>query len=235
MGDSHAQHFSEAAIAAGEALNRPVVVSTATNCPVISVELRFTTGTEAHNVGCRSFAQGTIDYLLTAAPGVVVLSASDRYWTDADFSAGLTPDTMTTRTEAKLTIADDATTDLVTSLQEAGHDVLLVLDVPRWVDADEWSPSDCTVVSILSGYGSCERRMPVARASARQGAMRSVLDDVAQVTGAGVVDTWLRICPDGWCSTHHGGFTAYRDSNHITVPQSAEFSDDFRQAIEDLS
>lgn len=232
VGDSHAQHFSEAVLAAGESLGRPVVISTATNCPVVGLELRYLSGTEAHNSGCSSFSGGTLDYLVGAAPGVVVLSASDRYWTDAAWSIGVTADTMTTSTDTKLRIARVATEGTVRLLQDVGHDVVLVEDVPRWTGVDEWTPANCGLISLQSSIGSCERRMPVVRAQARQGAARVVLEEVATATGAGLVDPWARLCLEGWCSTHRRGIPNYRDSNHITVSQASEFADDFRHAIE---
>lgn len=234
VGDSHAQHFSEALIATGVALDRPVVVSTGPNCPVLGVTVQSSRRTPDDNSGCRSFAPGTLEYLLGAAPGVVVLSASDSYWTDQVTSVGLTRDSMTANPDLKLAIAPVAIESTVRRLQARGHEVLLVKDTPRWTAPDEWTPAGCTLMSLVTRIGSCEQSMPVERVAERQGRLREVLDQAAVATGAGLLDPWDRLCPDGRCATRGDGLTRYQDTNHITVPQSAAFAGDFRKAIDDL-
>lgn len=179
VGDSHAQHFSEALIAVGEAVGRPVVVSTGPNCPVLSVYIQSSQRSAEDNSGCHSFALATLDYLSDAVPGVVVLSAADSYWTDPVFSVGLTQAAMTTDAEGKLAIAPAAIESTVRRLQGAGHSVLLVNDIPRWTGRDEWDPAECTLGSLTAGIGVCERAMPIERVTERQGRVREVLRLVA--------------------------------------------------------
>jgi peptidoglycan/LPS O-acetylase OafA/YrhL len=234
VGDSHAQHFSEAVQGAGAQLGRPVVVSTATNCPVLDIELTFALGPPGHDADCRGFARGTMAFLSQATPGVVVLASSDRYWSDDDFAVGTSADAMTRLTEPKLEMAGEAIATTVVELQAAGHEVLLVEDVPRWDGVDKWTPTDCTVVSLLSGVGRCERQMPTGRAEERQGAARAVLREVASSTGAQVLDPWTALCPRGWCATHAANRTNYRDTNHITVSQSKALAPNFVAALDGM-
>lgn len=235
VGDSHAHHFTEAVQSAGESLDRPVIVSTATNCPVVDVALQHTTAPPAHNSSCRSFVRGTLEYLDDAPPGVVVMAASDRYWTDDDFSIGLSPGTMSEGSADKLQLAEVATISTVERIQSAGHRVLLVEDVPRWDGVDEWSPVDCTVISLLLPVGSCERQMPLSRFRDRQGAAREVLRSVAAATGSETLDLSEKMCPEDWCTNRSDGLTSYRDSNHITVSQSLALGVDFLSALQDAS
>ena len=235
VGDSHAQHFTEAVRGAGQALAQPVAVSTSTNCPVVDLELRMSAAPPAHDARCQAFVRGTLDYLRRTKPGVVVLAASDRYWTDTRFSAGVETGVLSADSHEKLATLDATLESTVAGLHEAGHRVLIVYDVPRWDGADEWSPVDCTVVALVTPVGSCERRMPTSRAEDRQGATRQILRSVADRTGAGLLDPWSRMCPDGWCANHDGGVTTYRDTNHITVHQSRALAEDFRRAIAELA
>ncbi|MEO7268509.1 MAG: acyltransferase family protein [Knoellia sp.] len=232
VGDSHAKHFSEAVIGAGEELGRPVVVSTASGCPFVDVHLSELAAPPTQDGQCRSYVQGTMSHLRAATPGVVVLAASDLYWTDADHAAGLTDSGLTNRSAAKLAIAPVVLTATVRALEGAGHKVLLVDDVPRWSGSDEWTPADCTLISIITGFGSCAQEMPLERVEVRQGSVRAVLKEVATATGAGLLDPWERLCADGVCPTHGEGGSRYRDTNHITVLQSAAFAPDFVRAID---
>ncbi|KGN41402.1 acyltransferase family protein [Knoellia aerolata] len=231
VGDSHARHFGEALIRAGEDLGRPVVIATASACPFVDLHLRDSSAHQQHDPACRSYVQGTLDHLRNAARGTVVLSSSDLYWRDPTFAAGPTAETMSTETQSKMALATQALKATVGTLRDAGHQVVLVQTVPRWDGVDAWSPASCTVVSLLSSVWSCEQGMPVERATARQGAVRNMLEGVASATGSGVVDPWVRLCPRGWCSTHGAQGSQYKDTNHLTVRQSAEFAVDFRELL----
>jgi hypothetical protein len=232
VGDSHAKHFSEAVIGAGERLNRPVVVSTASSCPFVDVQLKELTATPTQDRQCHSYVTGSLSHLRTATPGVVVVGASDLYWTDADHAAGLTEAGLTTSADAKLAMMTVALTATIRALRAAGHQVLLVDDVPRWSGPDEWTPADCTLISIVTRFGSCEQAMPLDRVEARQGSVRALVGEVASTAGAGVLDPWDRLCPNGVCTTHGDGGLRYRDTNHITVTQSAALALDFVGAIQ---
>lgn len=46
-----------------------------------------------------------------------------------------------------------------------------------------------------------------------------------------ILDSIVPLCPDGICSTQAPSFTRYQDTDHISVPQSIDLTDEFRQAI----
>ncbi|MFW5471878.1 acyltransferase family protein [Knoellia sp. CPCC 206450] len=231
VGDSHAQHLTEAVRGAGRSSGRPVTVSTATNCPVLDIAVSKVGGPPGHDTGCRRFVQGTLRFLDGAPPGLVVLAASDRYWTDPGFAAGPVGGTVSTDPEVKLRVATTGLASTVRTLQGSGHSVILVADVPRWDGADSWTPVDCTVVSLVLAVGSCEREMPLSHVEARQGEFAEVLREVGRTTGAEVLDVTATLCPDGWCSNRMDGVTAYRDTNHLTVARSEALAPQFAAAL----
>lgn len=231
IGDSHARHFGESVIRAGESLGRPVVIATASACPLVDIRIRDLSDSGAHERQCGGWVEGTLSSLATAKRGTVVMSASDLYWRDPTFAVGTSADAMATATGPKLVMAQEALRSTIGSLTAAGHDVVLVQTVPRWDRTDAWSPGECTVLGLLTSVGSCEQSMPVERAIHRQGRVRDMLVEVSAATGSRLVDPWQRLCPDGLCSTHGSMGSRYKDTNHITARQSAEFAEDFRQEL----
>ena len=231
VGDSHAQHLTEAVQGAGRESARPVTVSTATNCPVLDAAVSRVDGPPGHAARCRGFVEGTLRFLDGAEPGLVVLAASDRYWTDDGFAAGPVGGSTSTDPEAKLAAATAGLTSTVRTLRGSGHSVLLVADVPRWDGADAWSPVDCTVVSLVLPVGSCEREMPLSRVESRQGEFAEVLRGIGRATGADVLDLTATLCPQDRCTNRMDGVTSYRDTNHITVARSEALAPQFVTAI----
>lgn len=230
VGDSHALHLSAGVIDAGTSSGRPVVVTTAPNCPILDIRVAMDE-TPAPEGECEDFAEGTMAFLDEADPGTVIWGASDLYWWDPSIQVGPALDTLTREPETKLDVAERALAAAVQRFTEAGHTVMLVQDVPRWTGPDYWDASQCTGWMLIRDDMTCRRTMPIDRVQARQGAVRPVLDTLAQGTDATVLDTWPVVCPDGLCATWRGEMTTYRDSNHISAEQSHALTDVFVEAL----
>ncbi len=228
FGDSNAGHFMEAVIAAGDQLDRPVLAETTNACPFVDVSLDRLDKPASWDTTCRDFVQKRLDYLRTeAAPGTVIISNIDGYWDEGGYAIGTSPETRSTESASKLAALEDGLTSMVQSLQQAGHQVVIVQTIPQWVGEDTWQTASCNVSQIVAD--GCEQSMPVERALERQGAVRAVIDEVTQETGATVFDPWPILCPDSVCSTNSpAGYPRYyRDGLHVSVRQGRELAPDF--------
>ncbi|MFZ1412423.1 MAG: acyltransferase family protein [Micropruina sp.] len=224
VGDSNADHFSDGIILAGRALARPVISATASACPFVDVPFVSLAKDQAGNDTCRAYVQGSLKHLGSSAPGTVIISASDTYWTSEQHRVGDTGEVA-----AKLLALRGGLSSTVRFLQGAGHSVLLVQSIPRWTDED--SLKDCSLISLLASASGCDQELPIARAMERQGAVRAVVSAVAGATGAEVLDPWATLCAESVCRSAQDGLTRYRDGTHITVKQSAAMAGVFERAL----
>lgn len=172
--------------------------------------------------------EGTLAYLDSAPAGTVVLGQSDGYWRLPAFSVGSERSALTDDPAVKMQLAPQLFTRTVQRLRAAGHDVVLVHDVPWWSDEDRWDSQDCTMLVLLQHEFTCPRDMTLTRAQGRQGAVRRVLTQVAAAEQVSLWDPMTILCPDGICRTSSGSVSIYRDSNHLSVEGSTALADWFR-------
>lgn len=229
VGDSNADHFSEAVIGAAEQLDRPVTIATIDTCPFFDVSLNRLSGPDPFFAPCQYFFRETLAWLTEQRAGLVIISNSDEVYLDEDVEVGLTPDAMSTDPVAKEQALVEGLTATVSSLQDAGHTVLLLKTVPHFVEPYSYEPDLCSVASIDSG--TCGAWMPLEFTDDVQGAPRESIEAVADQTGASVLDTRDFFCSDEVCSTRTDDMVLYRDSFHISVPASQALAGEFERAI----
>lgn len=228
FGDSNAGHFVDAVVQAGKELGRPIVVTTTNSCPFIDVHLDRLSKPSSWDAECRDFVQGTLDYLRgPAAAGTVIISNADGYWDEGDYAIGTSTEMLSTEQQTKLHALSAGLTNMVTSLQDYGHEVVVAQTIPRWSGEDTWRTDSCTMWSIAAD--SCEQTMPLERALQRQGAVRGVVASVATDSGARVFDPWPILCPGSTCHTNNpeGYPRYYRDGLHVSVRQGRAMTSDF--------
>jgi hypothetical protein len=228
VGDSNAEHFSEAVIGAGATLHRPSVIATANGCPFVDMPMQpaFVPRDE-----CNTFVQGTLDSLKSRLRGLVVISMSDTYW----FGSRVITDLNVDRTFEHHQ-ADALGNDLrliVSSLQQAGQRVMLVQSTPKWHEDYRYTPLTCSILTVLARR--CAQQMPRAWAERAQYVLREALSSAARETGAALLDSWAQLCPETMCSTETDGLIRYRDYTHISVPQSKALTPVFASAIASAS
>ncbi len=230
VGDSNADHFSEAMIDASTSLGRPLIMHLEDGCSYIPGESTLTD--RAWRGRCNRYPARVQEYLLGAEKGVVVIAnayGDFRETFDGERSAPIE-----VIGEATETTLFSRMTDAVRPLQESGHDVLLVQTVPHWGGARSLNWQACTTLKLL--WDGCQRGMPVDDVTARQGAIADVIAEVAERTASGVLDLTDEICPGGTCSAVSGdGMVRYRDGVHITVDQSHALAPAFEGAITRIS
>lgn len=232
VGDSHAEHWSEAVIQGGKDLGRPIVITTGGSCPVVDLVVVRVNSTDDVNRACEDYVDGTTDYLASATPGLVILSAGDAYWTSDSVSVGTTPDTLTADSPAKMSLFRSGLQRTIRSLTKAGHRVVVVQTRPMFIGLGAGDPQSCSLLRITSGEDGCRESIPRVAALERQGPVRDVIAGVVDEAGALVLDPWTELCPGSECDTQRAGLVRYRDGNHATVAQSVALAPIFAEAIE---
>jgi len=227
VGDSHADHLSEAVIAATKQLDQPLTIATANACPFNDV---YFSSAAAPRSSCRQFVQKTLRWLKQQPPGVVIVSASSVYWNSKVFSAGPTADTMTNDLETKRANLKAGLMSTVKQLEATGNRVVLVQDVPYFASPYASDPRQFSALEIASGrdLGS---QMPLDFADKNQQAARTAVTSVAQITGAAVLDVREFFCPQNLCRTQIGETYLYRDDGHISIAAAKQLAPFFRKVL----
>lgn len=218
VGDSNADHFTEGLIDASVELDRPFITGTANGCPFNDITLVDTRPQNAP-VGamCRSYMDGSLEWFAQATPGTVIISNTDLYMRRDHFKIVTSDGVEHADYAEKRELFQTALTKTITELESYGHSVIVVLNVPLW-HAQNWQPSQCTNLAVLTG--DCSTSMTVDEALTFHGPSRAVVQAAAEATHATVWDSWPFICQDGLCSTQHGSLVLYKDVGHISVPAS---------------
>ncbi|MDD2858918.1 MAG: acyltransferase family protein [Candidatus Nanopelagicales bacterium] len=227
IGDSHADHFSEAVIAATGATDSPLTIATANACPFYDVHLR---SAAAPRSPCRQFVQKTLAWLDQQPPGIVLIGTSAVYWNSRVYSAGATAAAVTNEPAAKRAALQAGLQSTVEQLQASGHRVVLIQDVPFFASPYASNPQRFSVLDIASGRDLGEQ-MPQDIADRNQRVARSAVTAVADATGASVLDLRPELCPAGQCSTQLDGVYLYRDDGHISVGADALLGTAFERAL----
>lgn len=226
VGDSNADHFSEAMIDAATSLDRPLIVRLEDGCSYIPGESTLTD--RAWRGRCNRYPPVVQDFLVGAEPGVVVIA--NAY---GDFREGFPGDRsapIDISGPPSQTALFSRLSDAITPLQDAGHQVLIVQTVPHWGGATPLSWQTCTLLELL--LDGCQHTMPLNDVRDRQGAIADVVADVAEETDSTLLDLTETICPGDTCqAVSDDGLVRYRDGVHITVDQSHELAPAFRVAV----
>lgn len=232
VGDSHAGHFAEGLILAGEELGRPVIVSTTNLCPFLDVEFVDTNeGFDELNLTCREYVAGSMEWLRSALPGTVVISNADGYWTADRYLVGDGVSEPTGDERVKERIFTEGVHRTVASLEAYGHDVVFVQTVPTW--GGLFTPATCTTVSVAAG--DCSESKTIQQAEVLQGVVRRAILEGVEGTNAYVWDSWTVLCDEGICSTQDGDMMRYRDVSHLSVPMSESLAPVFAGLLEDVA
>jgi hypothetical protein len=240
FGDSNADHFSEAVIGAGYALDRPVTGFTVGECPFLYVRPFGSESDKAPENSCGSYVSRTLARLdslvskdeagagVTEPRGLVVLSSSSSApWVPAGDVGALDPLSEMNVSAAYL---EAVMTGTVNELQALGLQVLLVQPVPHFIrEPYDLHYDECSLWRIL-GEG-CEVQMPQSFADRMQGNWRQAVVRAGAATGATILDLRSHFCPGQLCSTMIEGVNLYADAVHISIAKSEQLIPDFTEAM----
>jgi hypothetical protein len=232
VGDSHADHLSEGLIAAADQLGRPLRIATVTACPLTGL-MTTKGGSRIYVEGCRDYNRDVVDHLVAQPPGTVVISNSDRYWSLDRYSAGPDAGSLTSDTETKRALYRASIERLVRTLEDAGHQVLVMQAVPDWGLGPGWLPLKCSIGDITGG--DCRAEMPRSDTERQQSIDRDFTRTAVEAAGGQVVEPRDALCPDGTCRTELNGSVVYRDDNHLSRSGSELLAPLFVAAISDAN
>jgi hypothetical protein len=111
--------------------------------------------------------------------------------------------------------------------------VLLVQQVPHFVDDFAWDPRECTMLEISRGtcaIGVSRSEMLKAHAD-----WFNVLREAGAQTSTPVLDITDEFCDASVCIGARDGIMMYRDSSHISVAASELLAPAFTNAITQAS
>jgi hypothetical protein len=153
----------------------------------------------------------------------VFIANSDLYWRSTRFEFGSSDGTLTSESSGKVQEYAVAMNQTVRTLQRYGHQVVLVQTVPQWgADTATWEPQLCSWFSVMER--NCGAKAPLADFYQSNSPVSRAILEIGNDTEADVWDSSHILCPEEMCSTMGPGFTRYRDSGHLSVPQAQALS-----------
>ena len=210
VGDSNAEQFSEALVDAGETLDRPVSITTASACPFL---IDFAT-----NSRCDTYIQNTLKWIGSQKPASVVIAMSGGYGQGSQIDL------------SNYTTSLDKT---IEALQALGHGVSVVQAIPN-IDhptgfGTQWTAGSCPMFQVVrEGCGVTTR---LEQATINQGEVWAATELVPEKSVSRLIQVTESLCPDQICETFMNNIWSYRDSNHITAVQSSTLAPIFAQAL----
>lgn len=231
LGDSNAAHFVEGLIASTRDLNRPLIVTTSSGCPLLDVSIKNPLN-PGYERACPARTARLLEWMQQQRPGTVVLSTSDVYWLSTDYTVLDQDGQPAANPESRVRLMETSLARTVTQLERSGHNVVIVQSVPHFFGDYSWDPASCTLMALLAG---CVHEMPLEATLARSSEVRSAVLAAGESTGARVLDLADLICPDGECLSQRDGMPIYRDADHITVAMSVALAPLFGDVLTQVS
>jgi len=221
IGDSNADHMSEAVILTGQYFSSAVTIVTKGGCAFIGRYWSDRLDSEASR--CNKFNDDVVDRLKSARKGVVILGMSDSIWRTSGLSVGPSRE-MATRDIAQQQAYLYKELELkVKKIQSYGHRVILLLPVPKFVSIENkvlFDPKQCNFVSILDGNCPFPVTLSLEHQDKLQYLARQSLSNAAKSTGSKIIDLRSFLCDEKFCNIMKDGELLYRDAGHISVQTS---------------
>jgi peptidoglycan/LPS O-acetylase OafA/YrhL len=225
IGDSNADHFSEAVIAAATEADRPVKIITKGGCSFIGRS--WSDASASAQSECLAFVDATRHFLAGAPHGQVILGLSDSLWNYV-VPVGPSPDVRYTTRAGVQKYLQGELLGLIKELQSEGHAVVLLQPVPKFIAKDHtllFETTKCSTIDVL--LRRCPRRVTVSTNYERdlQHYARIAMSQAAEETRSPLLDFYGYLCPQGKCSNVSAtGQILYRDAGHLTVAASRMLS-----------
>lgn len=216
LGDSNAGHFSEGILAASAETGMNLTIATTSACPFLAMEFYDTSG-EFDNNACKKYVDYSFRYLKNQEDGVVIISNSNRYWTEHPYLVGKNG-VFKDDVAFKQAEFEEALETTVHKLSSYGHRIVLVQSVPKWLDETFWNPSECFMIEVWNS--KCSANQTLASWNSKDGVFREIIASTADKLEANVWDFGKDLCPLGKCSTKMDSKQYYRDAGHISIEAS---------------
>jgi peptidoglycan/LPS O-acetylase OafA/YrhL len=237
IGDSNADHVSEAVVFSAEKLGRSVQIVTKGGCSFLGRS--WSDQGDIEGASCVEFVDKTLGLLTKSPPGLVIIGLSDSIWKElGKVSVGINRESEISDLDASIQYLLDDYVAKVINLKSAGHDVLLLLPAPKFVTLDNKLMFDNTLCSTLDIiFGKCPKEVvtTIEYQKKLQSMARSSIQRVAEITKSEQLDLFDFVCKEDSCSNINGQLVVYRDAGHLTVSYSYEMSSFFLEKLTNLS
>lgn len=218
VGDSHAGHLSEAAIAAINELGFDAEIATFGNCPFVIRSSNFIPG-------CAGYMSASMSFL-RKSPGhysaIVVSNAAAGYVREATNDAPIEQQLPAAREWARDSVA-------TASILQQIAPTLVVLDTPS---AEEF-PECLRPNAFQSPAEECGNAPTASKAVRRRDQVVSLEKEVLAGRGLAYYDPRALICDAVTCrALLPDGRLRYSDSSHLTIAASTEFIGPLRESMQ---
>jgi peptidoglycan/LPS O-acetylase OafA/YrhL len=237
VGDSQADHFSEALSLATEAENRPLYIYAYASCPFADVNVTEAASGREWSPGCQQYDAITKSWLRTTAPGTVFIANADYYFRDP--SIALTTSSKSIwDTDEKLDEYVEGLRRKINTLQSAGHEVVLIQTVPNFrLDTNFESDKNwnelikCTTFGLQFGGCPLETGVPLQGPSDRQAKNWEAIAQLGRETDSKVIDLRDEVCSNQICRIISNETVVFRDNVHISSQKSASLAPYFEGVL----
>jgi len=226
IGDSNADHVSEAVVTAAETIDRPVQIITKGGCSFLGKSWEDRNNTEA--IRCLKFVDEVMELMQSSPPGLVIMGLSDSIWRDLGKIA--VGPSRADESKDFLISFNYLMTDFVekiNTLKKSGHEVLLLLPAPKFVTETGqlmFDNSLCTTLSIIIQHCPNKITTSLDYQKKLQSYARESIFKAAAITNSKTLDLLMLVCPDGICQSIKDEQILYRDAGHLTVNFSQDLS-----------
>lgn len=233
LGDSNGVQYSDGLIAAGRALNRPVVVATMGGCPFIDVTI---IQSNVKQVDCWTYVSDALAWLQRQPDGTVVTAAANEAINQRETEI-LAPGSSRSA-DAPSTKAAAWQTGLASVLRRVsatGHQPLSILTIPHFGSGDGpyWNPAECPLPELWKKPGRCGVTKSRGVSDTQQQLGLAAERTAVKETRTPSVNLRDKLCRGsaGECATNTGNSWIYRDGLHITTRMSRELAPDLVEAL----
>lgn len=229
VGDSNAAMHFTGLLQAAQALDRPVFVSTAADCPYSDTYRKSQWGDVADRA-CREYYDETTRWLTSAARGTVVIGGSIRYGFDSSYEIGSNPYQLELTPTARQAALIDGLLRAIDALELAGQSVLLTSPTFRFDSwADPLTAETCSTWSLAKG--TCPVTRNLSEVEGWQMAARNGVLEVAKRSGSAVLDVMPFQCNRGICGDTFEGVLVYDDPSHISAALSVKTAPELQRLL----
>jgi hypothetical protein len=167
-------------------------------------------------------------YLKEAREGVVMISFSERYFTNSNYVLESDEGNYSKSSFEKYSLLNSYLTVAIKNIQSFGHEVIFIDPVPHFIKKYEWSPRECLLPLLLRG---CEMSMPLEYSEAEQKVFKNEIEKVTNSLSVKNYDLSDIVCPNNICSTKNQNGWIYSDGTHLTNDFSKQLVEEFSQII----
>lgn len=235
IGDSNADHMSEAVIRAGQYFSSAATIVTKGGCSFIGEY--WSDRSDSDSSRCNKFNDDVIDGLKSARTGIVILGMSDSIWRTSGLSIGPSREMATRDLFHQQSYLYKELELKVKKIQSYGHVVILLLPVPKFVTIENkllFDPKQCNILSILDGRCPFQISISLENQEKLQYLGRQAIANVSKSTGSQTIDLRSLICDGQLCNIMKDGELLYRDSGHLSVQTSNKLGPDLVRQLEYL-